>query len=395
MALTSDQMKKPIQINYSSEARAASSIRINWLKWGVLFGFWTLFSVLYANQIYFEMLHSPGMHHSWWRIASWQLAVWYVWACLSPLIFYLAQRFRLEGNIWLRGLLVNLAASAGLAFVHIAAATSLKMLMRPFDAWSDPHSFLIQYRSELSNFFLFDVLIYWAIFGVGYAFDYRARYRERESQAARLKAQLAQAQLESLKVQLHPHFLFNTLHTIAGLVRGNEKAPAVNMIAGLSELLRRALDGADEQEVSLREELEFIELYLDIQKVRFADQLTVRMAIAPETLDAMVPNLILQPLVENAIRHGFSAEATAGLVGIEAYCDDHELHITVRDDGPGLQAGWRMEESEGIGLVNTSERLKHLYGAAQRFDLYNGSSGGMIATITIPFRVSYKPGLLR
>ena len=388
------EMKKPIQINYSAEAGNAPGVGINWLKWGVLFGFWTLFSVLYANQIYFEMLHSPGMHHSWWRIVSWQLAVWYVWGCLSPLILYLQRRFRIEGSTWLNGLMINLAASAFLALTHLAAATSLKMLMRPFDVWSDQHSFRVQYQGELSHFFLFDVLIYWAIFGVGYAFDYRERYRERESLAAQLKIQLAQAQLESLKVQLHPHFLFNTLHTIAALVRSNEKMPAVDMIAGLSDLLRRALESAEEQEVPLREELEFIELYLGIQRVRFADKLAVRMEIAPETLDAMVPNLILQPLVENAIRHGFSAEESAGLIAIEAYCDDQDLHITVRDDGPGLQAGWRMEQSEGIGLANTSERLKHLYGAAHRFDLYNGTTGGMIATITIPFRVSY-PALAR
>jgi LytS/YehU family sensor histidine kinase len=229
----------------------------------------------------------------------------------------------------------------------------------------------------------------------GYAFDYRARYRERESAAAQLNVQLAQAQLESLKVQLHPHFLFNTLHNIAGLVRTNEKVPAVNMIAGLSDLLRRALDSGDEQEVPLRQELEFIELYLGIQKVRFQDKLTVRMEVAPETLDAMVPNLILQPLVENAIRHGFAVEESAGLIVIETYRDKEDLRITVRDDGPGLQAGWRLEESGGIGLANTSARLKHLYGAAHRFDLYNGANGGMTATITIPFRVSYNPALVR
>ncbi len=384
-------MKQPIQINYQAESANAFVTRISLLKWGVLFAFWTLFSVLYANQIYFEMLHTPGMHHSWWLIAFWQLAAWNVWGVLSPLIFYLERTFRVDGRIWLRGFLINLAAAALLALVHIAAATSLKMLLRPFDVWSDKHAFLVQYQSELRAFFLFDLLIYWAIFGVGYAFDYRARYRERESAATQLKVQLAQAQLESLKVQLHPHFLFNTLHTIAGLVRTNERAPAVNMIAGLSDLLRRALDSGDEQEVPLRQELEFIELYLGIQKVRFEDKLTVRMEVAPETLDAMVPNLILQPLVENAIRHGFSIEESAGLIVIEAYRDGQDLRITVRDDGPGLQAGWRLEESEGIGLANTSARLKHLYGASHRFDLYNGPSGGMIATITIPFRASYGP----
>jgi sensor histidine kinase YesM len=263
------------------------------------------------------------------------------------------------------------------------------MLIRPFDVWSDVNPFLIQYLAELRNFFLFDFFVYWAILGLGYAFDYRERYHERESAASQLKVQLAQAQLESLKMQLHPHFLFNTLHTIAGLVRTNERRPAVNMIVGLSDLLRHALDSADEQEVPLREEVKFVELYLDIQKVRFPDRLTVRMEIAPETLDAMVPNLILQPLVENAISHGISHNDSGGVLVINAYRDNGMLRIRVSDDGPGLQSGWRMEESEGIGLANTGERLKHLYGSEHRFDLSNGATGGTVAAIAIPFRVGY------
>jgi LytS/YehU family sensor histidine kinase len=263
------------------------------------------------------------------------------------------------------------------------------MLIRPFDVWSDPNPFPAQYQVELRNFFLFDFFVYWAILGVGYAFDYREKYKERESLTSTLKAQLAQAQLESLKMQLHPHFLFNTLHAIAGLVRNNEKEPAVNMIAGLSDLLRRTLESADEQEVPLREEARFIELYLDIQKVRFSDRLTMRMEIAPETLDALVPNLILQPLVENAIRHGVSLNDSAGIVIISSVCVDDVLRISVCDNGPGLQSGWQMEASEGIGLANTRERLKHLYGTEHRFELRNGATGGVTASLAIPFRVSY------
>ncbi len=382
-------MKNRVQINYGADAsRTAEGGRSHWLKWMILFGFWTFFSFLYANQIYFEMLHSPGMHHSWWRIAVWQLLVWYIWGCLSPLVLRLGQRFPCEGRKWWGGLLVHLSAGVVLAVAHTAAATSLKMLVQPFDVWSDTHPFMVQYGVGLRNFFLFDFFVYWAILGVGYAFDYRERYREREAQAAALKAQLAEAQLESLKMQLHPHFLFNTLHTIAGLVRSNERRPAVDMIAGLSELLRHALESADEQEVPLREEVKFIELYLDIQRIRFSDRLTVRIEVAPDALDALVPNLILQPLVENAIRHGVALDESAGSIVIDAYRTQEMLHLRVCDDGPGLQSGWRMEESEGIGLSNTSERLKHLYGAAHRFDLSNGTHGGMTAALAIPFRAS-------
>jgi two-component system LytT family sensor kinase len=172
-------------------------------------------------------------------------------------------------------------------------------------------------------------------------------------------------------------------------VRGGDRQPAVNMIAGLSELLRRALDSADEQEVPLGEELKFVELYLDIQLVRFSDRLTVRTDIAPETLDALVPNMLLQPLVENAIRHGVSPVETPGTISINAYRSGRMLHIEVSDDGAGLQSGWRIEESGGgIGLANTVERQKRLYGGDQRFELRNvvGVGSGVTASVVIPFR---------
>jgi two-component system, LytTR family, sensor kinase len=366
----------------------AGGVRLDWLKWAILFGFWTLFSFLNANQVYFEMLHKPGMHHSWWRIVFWQLVVWYAWGCLTPVVLGLGRRTTGSGGRWLRGLLIHLPFSLVMPAAHVAAATYFRILIQPFDVWSDTRPFLEQYRGELSSLFLFDFFVYWAVLGVGYAFDYRERYREREAAASELKAQLAQAQLEALKVQLHPHFLFNTLHTISGLVRGGDRQPAVNMIAGLSELLRRALDSADEQEVPLREEVKFVELYLDIQKVRFSDRLTVRADVAPETLDALVPNMILQPLVENAVRHGVSPNESPGLIVVSAYRAGRMLHVEVSDDGPGLQSGWRMGECEGIGLANTVERLKRLYGSEHRFELRNGAGAGVTASVVIPFRAA-------
>jgi two-component sensor histidine kinase len=380
------ERKDAIHLAPGPEPGPPPHLRIDWLKWASLFGFWTLFSFLNANQIYFEMLHKPGMHHSWWRIVFWQLAVWYAWGCLTPIVLLLGRRVSGAGASLFRGALVHLPLSLLLPVAHVALATYLRMLIRPFDVWSDGRPFLIQFQDVMSSLFLFDFFVYWAVLGVGYAFDYRERYRERESAAAQFKAQLAQARLESLKMQLHPHFLFNTLHAISGLVRRNETQPAVNMIAGLSELLRRALDSADEQEVPLREELKFAKLYLDIQMVRFPDRLTVRVEVAAETLDALVPNMILQPLVENAIRHGVSANESAGVIVINSYCAGDMLHVTVSDDGPGLQSGWRMGEGAGIGLVNTVERLKRLYGPGHRFELRNDDAGGVTASVVIPFR---------
>lgn len=379
-------MKDAIRVATPVEQVTPSSLKIDWLKWASLFGFWTLFSFLNANQVYFEMLHEPGMNHSWWRIVFWQLAVWYAWGCLTPIILVFGRRVAGEGASLLRGALVHLPLSLIIPVAHVALATYLRILIRPFDVWSDMRPFLLQFRGVLDSLFLFDFVVYWAILGVGYAFDYRERYRERESLASELRAQLAQARLESLKMQLHPHFLFNTLHAISGLVRSDQRQPAVNMIAGLSELLRRALDSADEQEVTLREEIKFARLYLDIQTVRFPDRLTVCVEVAPETLDALVPNMLLQPLVENAIRHGVSADESAGVITITSYRADRMLHVAVSDDGPGLEAGWRMGDGAGIGLVNTGERLKRLYGPEHRFELRNGAGRGVTASVAIPFR---------
>jgi LytS/YehU family sensor histidine kinase len=236
----------------------------------------------------------------------------------------------------------------------------------------------------MSQFHL-DLLIYAATLGVSYAVSYYFRYREREFRATQLESQLTQAQLQTLKMQLQPHFLFNTLNGIAGLVRDNRNKAAVNMIAGLSDLLRYTLENAGKQEVPLKEELAFLELYLDIQHMRFSDRLQIEMQIEPETLDALVPNLILQPLVENAIRHGTSRRAALGTVGVSARRDNGSLRIQIYDDGPGLQRDDGAKAVEGVGLSNTRARLAQLYGERQQFTLTERESGGVAATLVIPF----------
>jgi LytS/YehU family sensor histidine kinase len=226
------------------------------------------------------------------------------------------------------------------------------------------------------------------IIGLAYAFDYHSIFREREFRASQLESQLAQAQLQALKMQLHPHFLFNTLNGIAGLIRTNENKVAVSMIAGLSELLRHALENAGKHEVPLREELEFLELYLELQQMRFSDRLNIRFDVSPDTLDASVPNLILQPLVENAIRHGIALKATAGLVGIGAQRRSGFLELKVYDDGPGLKSNYNEQSSGGIGLSNTRARLRQLYGDSHSFKLNNREPRGAEAIIKLPFTVS-------
>lgn len=209
--------------------------------------------------------------------------------------------------------------------------------------------------------------------------------------ASQLEAQLAQAQLQMLKMQLHPHFLFNTLNGITGLVRDNDNAAAVQMLVGLSDLLRQTLDNAGKQEVRLSEELEWLELYLKLQQVRFSDRLRVSVSAAPETLDALVPNLITQPLVENAIRHGLSPRAAPGSVSLSARANDGRLEVSICDDGVGLPEGWRMTDDKGVGLFNTEARLRQLYGADFAFAVRDRDRGGVEAVLTIPLR---RPSML-
>jgi LytS/YehU family sensor histidine kinase len=227
--------------------------------------------------------------------------------------------------------------------------------------------------------------IYWAVLGIKYAVNYYRMYQERELRAAQLENQLAQTRLQVLKNQLHPHFLFNTLNNISELVYKDPEA-AEQMIASLSDLLRIALDKLDVQEVSLQQELEFLEKYLEIEQMRFHDRLEVRYEIAPEALDARVPNMILQPLVENAIKYGIAPRAEGGSIEIGAKRTNGHLNLKVADDGLGVPFGDVANLNEGVGLSNTRARLKHLYGAEHNFVLQPRDGGGLRLDLQIPFK---------
>lgn len=355
------------------------------LKWGFIVGFWLFFGLLNASQTYlgFRMENFPI---PFWPMFWWQIFGWGSWVFLTPLVLWLGRRFPLERATWASVLFVHLPACLLVSATHIAFFTFLIFRLTPFGAGQRPQPFWDRFLGNVTSQLLpIDLLIYAATLGTSYAISYYERYREREVRATQLEAQLAQAQLQALKMQLHPHFLFNTLNGIAGLVRDNRNKAAVDMLVGLSDLLRYTLENAGKQEVSLREELEFLELYLDIQQMRFSDRLRVEMQVAPETLDAVVPNLILQPLVENAIRHGIALRATGGMIGVSAALEDGLLQIRVYDDGPGLQSGAPEGASGGIGLSNTRARLAQLYGAVHRFTAENRPGGGFEAALAIPF----------
>ena len=359
--------------------------KYGWLKWLAILGVWVVLGLIYAGPIYLEV-RSEGMNHSAWRVFSWGVLSWCVWAPLTPVIVWLARRYSFVGSGWKRSLSIHVPAFLILSAVHSAATTYITLVLKPFDFMgTSPTEFLPRFLSRMKGAFGSDLLVYGAVLGVCYAVDYYRKYQEREFLASQLEAQLAHAQLDSLRMQLHPHFLFNTLNGIVGLVRDNKNQAAVSMLVGLSDLLRHALEHSNEQEVELEAELNFIKLYLDIQQMRFSDRLKIEMDIDTGVLRALVPNLILQPLTENALRHGIGRSVASGLVGISAANQNGFLKLTVFDNGAGLASDWQLKSSGGIGLANTAARLQQLYGERHRLDVRNRESGGVEVVVVIPF----------
>ena len=364
------------------------SVFIRENPWLVIIALWALLGVIYAGPIYLET-HLENMGHSPWRVFSWGILVWLAWAPLTPIIIWLARHYSLIGDAWKSNLLVHVLPFLLISVAHTAAATAITGYVQPFDDMgTSPKTFWPSFVSRVPGFLASDLLVYAGVIGVWYALDYYRKYREREVVATRLEAQLAQAQLDALRMQLHPHFLFNTLNSIVGLVRDNKNSAAVNMLVGLGDLLRHTLEHSSRQQVELREELNFIKLYLSIQEMRFSDRLQIEFDIDPATTKAMVPNLILQPLTENALRHGFARSADRGVVGISSAVADGHLRLIVYDNGAGLPDDWQLNGSRGIGLANTVARLHQLYDDDHQFDIRNRDGGGVEAVIVMPLRTS-------
>lgn len=351
------------------------------LKWCLIAAGWTLFAFFFASERIVSNAYVGRPLNLGETLAEWLVCA-YIWLALTPFVLYLARAFPLERKRWLKSALVHLAASAVFAlpqlsiYVIIASRIGLEYSNYPFFA---------AFRNIFVGDFHFDLLTYWAIIGISHALRYYRKYRERELRASQLETKLAQAQLDALRMQLHPHFLFNTLNSISVLMTEDVKA-ARRMLIRLSNLLRVSLENAGAHEVSLKEELEFLESYLEIEQTRFQDRLTVRMEVDPAALDARVPNLILQPLVENAIRHGIAPRAAAGLIEIRAERQNGMVQLQVRDNGSGLGSASPESLTKGIGLSNTRARLEQLYGSSYRFEMQSGEMGGLTVTVEIPFR---------
>jgi len=319
------------------------------------------------------------------------IARWLPWAFLAPLVVILSRRFSLRQEKRLPNFLFHFSGSIALALLHTAVTYMFIYLTAhvPFIAglWRGvayPLQFMGLVKVLFSNHFHMNILTYWIILGAYYGIDYYKRYRERELRTCQLEAELAKAHLQVLKTQVHPHFLFNTLHTISSLVYRDPKA-ADRMISRLSELLRSTLEQADSQETPLKSELEMLNQYVEIMKTRFGDRLGVEYDIQPEALGAFVPNFILQPLVENAIRHGINPRKEGGVVRVSALRQEARLLIRITDNGLGLKEEEDVLLKKGFGLKNTRERLQKLYGHGILFELKNRGGGGAELTLGIPF----------
>lgn len=353
----------------------------------LIFAFWTFIATLSAVNRALDprgfgfQLSSPAGPIALEYIESW------IWAVITPIVFLLTQRFPIERSRWARvavllliGIVIAIAVDLIMDIARIAILAGVPS-RRP--RVFSPKDAILRLR------FVNQLIVYLAVLIAGYARNFYLRdlTRQREAvaleaRAAELQAQLAAARLDALRMQLNPHFLFNTLHAISALVE-RDPSGVRKMIARLSELLRHTIEARGADEVPLRDELEFLRRYIEIMEIRFQGRLTVTVHTGDRSLEALVPNLILQPIVENALEHGASRASGNGEVTIDAKVDGDDLVVTVQDNGPGLKS-----TDEGVGLRNTKARLDQLYGDPASLTLTSPSGSGVLATLRVPYHTA-------
>lgn len=340
--------------------------------------FWTLVGLAFASQFYLSS-SLLGRSVTWGQAISSALADWYVWAVLSGPIVLLARRVPPESGLHWRTAFVHLVAALLCSLIYVLLRSAVAVVHGA--VVDEPVGYMEVFQPLLVRTFPFNLLIYGVILSVSHAIDYYRKYHDRTVQALELEKHLAEARLQSLLRQLKPHFLFNTLNGIASLMHSDVEA-ADRMLVRLSELLRLTMNHAGRPLARLRDELAFVERYLDIERIRFRDRLSVRVDVDPSILDAEVPSLILQPLLENAIRHGIEPHARPGVIELIGRREPGHVVLTVSDNGAGLPSGGFARE--GIGLANTRARLGELYGGTHSFELANRPEGGLVVRLSIP-----------
>jgi len=357
-------------------------------RWILILCAWTIVGLLFTvREIVVASVH--GGHVNWVIVGVIELVYWNVWAACTPLVVALAKRFPLTGQRFVSHIAIHtvtsfMMAPLGSVTAYFVSRGLLELLFR----MTDPGALrlLSTFTVSVLSMSFTGILTYWLVVGLYQSVHFYQAAMERQTIAAQLETQLSHAELENLKSQLHPHFLFNSLHTIGVLMQEDVEA-ASHLLVSLGDLLRMALERR-ENEITLRSELEFVGKYLEIEQTRFHDRLKVRMDVPPDLLGVYVPSLVLQPLVENAIKHGISVDSAAGRLEIAAQRNNGRVSLRVRDDGPGLAPGSRLRF--GVGLTNVQSRLKQLYGEESSLELTRGDGRGCEAIITIPLRSSHE-----
>jgi len=357
-------------------------------KWSLIFLVWLIPAFVALLQAVAGNLLRGTLRQEWpWALM--QIPRWLTWVPITPIVFYAAERFpfrrdRLARSIWTHfGIALVIAVVIEVTWLQISFF--IQSYLEPEALARMQNNRAEVYSVAVLSRLLGDAFIYAAVLGVATTLGYHRRLRERELRAAQLEAQLALAQVQALKMQVHPHFLFNTLHAVTVLIREDPGA-ATRVVTRLGDLLRLTLSRATTAQVSFRRELEILTLYLEIERTRFHDRLEIAYDVQPATLGALVPDLILQPLVENAIRHGVSPNAGTGRIDVRSRRDGDWLTLEIRDNGAGLAEGGA--RPDGIGLTTTRARLERLYGDRHELTLENLPQGGCVARIRIPFQLS-------
>jgi len=349
---------------------------------------WIGIGLIGATQTVFVM-RSQGMHHAWTELFVTELIAWIPWALATPILFRIARRYPPIGGATRWYIASHAGAFGAIAITAAAWIALLERLLNPCAISPHPPPYADLFVVRFYNGLLQAVFLYAGAVAVSYALETRDRLLRQEAEGARLNDQLAQARLHALQQQFEPHFLFNALNAVAGLVRDQRNDTAVRAIAGLSDCLRRVLRGPDGVLVTLSDELEFVEKYLDLQRLRFGDALELTVDIPRDLLKCQVPNLVLQPIVDNAVKHGISQQARRGAIRICATGSDDTLTLTVYNDGPKLTPR-PAARGFGIGLSKLEARLRMLYGDAFRLGIEDAHNGVQVF-VTLPLRRAASP----
>jgi two-component system, LytTR family, sensor kinase len=353
------------------------------IRWQWIAAIWLAGALFDATQT-IAIMHAEGRHHPWLPLFGTELVSWLPWALATPVVIYLARRYPLVGGMNVRSVFVHLVVFSATSAVAEAWSALLQVLFNP---WGNRHwpTFVDAWSTTLLYQVLLFLITYLLILTVTFVVDARESMARQITETARLNEELSKAQLAALRRQMEPHFMYNTLNSIAGLVRDERNDAAISMVVGLSEFLRRASEDSHRSQVTLQEEVEYLQRYLEIQKTRFGERLQVTVDIPAELLRAQVPNLLLQPLVENAIKHGITKRVAGGAVRVGGVCESGNLCLSVYNDGPSLPTDWETKQT-GVGIGNLRTRLQILHGDGSGLKLRSADPDGVEVVVTLPFR---------